>query len=449
MAVSKRLRFEILKRDSNACRYCGACAPEAKLTIDHVTPTALGGSDAPDNLVTACADCNSGKTSTTPDAPLVAQVAGDALRWAAAIKEAAAEMAAEDGPKLTYREAFISAWSEWNYEYNGEQRQHDLPDDWRGSVERYRLAGIPITAWPDLIEPGMINRQVKSRDIFRYTCGVANTKLRKLADRAKQLVGADNPQPNGTQQETSVLHDAACAIWCHGMGDGEDAPSAEDTEAFRRSLGELSVFDATDVPRVIEAAQHATYFGLTNINEAIRDMDRHNIWQAWITAWPTTYEPGDPDEPFSGRSIGGPSEKVKDHIREQIEKILDADVGQYRAVQAATYAGFHRSGRIYRGLAEQDLDATGESSGMATFYETWAKAFEASAIRRPTQDELNELSKNLSRILHDEDLYFADLWVAAASAGAYQDVDPSTCMTRHLSVFEMAAQPLQFANPGT
>lgn len=53
MAISKRLRFEILLRDGFACRYCGIRAQESPLVIDHVTPRALGGTDAIDNLVQA------------------------------------------------------------------------------------------------------------------------------------------------------------------------------------------------------------------------------------------------------------------------------------------------------------------------------------------------------------------------------------------------------------
>lgn len=34
MAVSKRTRYEVLRRDNHACRYCGASAPEVKLTVD-------------------------------------------------------------------------------------------------------------------------------------------------------------------------------------------------------------------------------------------------------------------------------------------------------------------------------------------------------------------------------------------------------------------------------
>jgi hypothetical protein len=87
MAVSKRLRYEILRRDNHACRYCGAAAPDVKLNVDHVIPTSLGGSDKPDNLVTACADCNGGKTSSMPNAEPVADVGQDAFRQGAELKQ--------------------------------------------------------------------------------------------------------------------------------------------------------------------------------------------------------------------------------------------------------------------------------------------------------------------------------------------------------------------------
>lgn len=60
--LSKSLRFEILTRDGYRCRYCGASAQTATLHIDHVLPKAKGGRDDAANLVTACSDCNHGKT---------------------------------------------------------------------------------------------------------------------------------------------------------------------------------------------------------------------------------------------------------------------------------------------------------------------------------------------------------------------------------------------------
>lgn len=80
MAVSKRLRYEVLRRDNHACRYCGATAPTVKLNADHVIPQSLGGADKPENLVTACTDCNAGKTSSMPNAARVADVDQDAFR---------------------------------------------------------------------------------------------------------------------------------------------------------------------------------------------------------------------------------------------------------------------------------------------------------------------------------------------------------------------------------
>jgi hypothetical protein len=62
MSVSKRDRFEVFKRDSFTCQYCGAKAPEVILHADHVKPVAAGGTDDILNLVTACQPCNSGKS---------------------------------------------------------------------------------------------------------------------------------------------------------------------------------------------------------------------------------------------------------------------------------------------------------------------------------------------------------------------------------------------------
>lgn len=59
--VTKQLRFEILKRDGFRCIYCGRSSNETALQVDHIWPTNRGGETRLGNLVTACADCNSGK----------------------------------------------------------------------------------------------------------------------------------------------------------------------------------------------------------------------------------------------------------------------------------------------------------------------------------------------------------------------------------------------------
>lgn len=59
--LSKKVRFEVLKRDSFTCQYCGAKAPDVILHVDHIKPVSAGGEDTLLNFVTACAPCNLGK----------------------------------------------------------------------------------------------------------------------------------------------------------------------------------------------------------------------------------------------------------------------------------------------------------------------------------------------------------------------------------------------------
>lgn len=60
--ISTRTRFEIFKRDSFKCLYCGKAAPEVILHVDHVLPVCEGGTNESANLVTACQACNLGKS---------------------------------------------------------------------------------------------------------------------------------------------------------------------------------------------------------------------------------------------------------------------------------------------------------------------------------------------------------------------------------------------------
>jgi len=60
-AISKKLRFEVFKRDSFTCQYCGAKSPDVILHVDHIKPVFEGGDNEMLNLITSCAGCNLGK----------------------------------------------------------------------------------------------------------------------------------------------------------------------------------------------------------------------------------------------------------------------------------------------------------------------------------------------------------------------------------------------------
>lgn len=64
-AISKKLRFEVFKRDGFKCQYCGKSAPDVVLHVDHIDPVAKGGSADILNLITSCQDCNLGKGART------------------------------------------------------------------------------------------------------------------------------------------------------------------------------------------------------------------------------------------------------------------------------------------------------------------------------------------------------------------------------------------------
>lgn len=61
MAISKKIRFEVFKRDKFTCQYCGKHSPDVILEVDHIQPKSKKGGDDMLNLVTSCFDCNRGK----------------------------------------------------------------------------------------------------------------------------------------------------------------------------------------------------------------------------------------------------------------------------------------------------------------------------------------------------------------------------------------------------
>lgn len=178
MPVTKRTRYEVLKRDNFTCRYCRST--EQPLKVDHVTPVALGGGDDPSNLVAACQDCNAGKASTSPSEATVADVKATDFKWADAMRRASELRQAELAPENEYLDAFEKTWQAcgaWGCAAD--------PD----SVRRLFHAGLPIEAMTDAARIAGTQRGV--RDRFAYFMGTAWKMLTALQETAKQLLEAD------------------------------------------------------------------------------------------------------------------------------------------------------------------------------------------------------------------------------------------------------------------
>lgn len=183
MAVSKRLRYEILRRDNHTCRYCGSAAPDVKLTVDHVLPVALGGSDEATNLVAACADCNAGKTSSSPDAPIVADVEEKALLWHRALAIAVERREATLEAKRALFEYFENEWM-GRYEI-----AVPIGDDWPETVHRFYALGLHVSDLDDAIDIAY-RAPIKAESVWKYFCGVCWNKVRDLEKEARRIIDA-------------------------------------------------------------------------------------------------------------------------------------------------------------------------------------------------------------------------------------------------------------------
>ena len=193
MAVSKRLRFEILNRDGFRCRYCGVTADDEQLRVDHVIPVTLGGSDDPTNLVASCEPCNTGKASSHPDAPIVANVAEDAVRWAMAIREAGRLRMIELDADAERISQFDKVWNGW---WTGGDRRIPVPrpNDWPNSVRAMIAAGLDVEYLTYAVDIAMRRSpQVLTENLWRYFCGVAWRELDKRQTMAIELA-SDNPE---------------------------------------------------------------------------------------------------------------------------------------------------------------------------------------------------------------------------------------------------------------
>ena len=180
MAVSKRTRFEVLRRDNYTCRYCRST--DNPLRVDHVTPVALGGTDDPSNLVVACQDCNAGKSSVSLDADTVDDIKADALRWSAAMAEAAEILSSQMSDRDAYLGAFLEAWPSYKY----------VPDSLMNTVGKFFELGLPVNVMRDAAQVAATAYGVNDRS--SYFAGICWKRVRAMQEIADRIVAGDDAE---------------------------------------------------------------------------------------------------------------------------------------------------------------------------------------------------------------------------------------------------------------
>lgn len=215
MSVSKRTRFEVLRRDSHACQYCGEVAPNVVLHIDHVIPVSLGGEDKPGNLVTACKDCNSGKSSIAPDSPLVQSISDKAAAYVLGMQDKMTRFRAQFESFDDYLDEFTQTWEAWR---NSTGDTISLPADYELSLFRWHSMGIPVRAITLAIPKAMSKRGLRGDHAeFVYMAGIVWTMFNDLAidytttdDSAAVYTSAEADEYASLEYSTG--HDSGAAL---------------------------------------------------------------------------------------------------------------------------------------------------------------------------------------------------------------------------------------------
>lgn len=169
--LSKKTRFEVFKRDGFRCMYCGAHPPEAMLEPDHIKPVAAGGTNAMDNLITACFACNRGKAARSLDAvpQSLADKAADVQEREAQIKGYEAAMSAKR--KRLDRDA----WSVMNILLPGAD---SASRDWMNSMRMF-LDKLGLHEVTEAMEIALAKGYYSTEKTWRYFCGICWNKVRK------------------------------------------------------------------------------------------------------------------------------------------------------------------------------------------------------------------------------------------------------------------------------
>jgi hypothetical protein len=173
-SISKKLRFEVFKRDQFTCQYCGAHPPSAILHVDHIHPVAKGGDNDMDNLVTACESCNQGKAARTlADVPKSLQErAKEVIEREAQIKGYQAAIGAKKRRIEEEAEQVRDVYESFNPGYT-------LNDKAMVSVRMF-VERLGAHAVSDAME--YAHSRARKNEEFRYFCGVCWAKIKESSN---------------------------------------------------------------------------------------------------------------------------------------------------------------------------------------------------------------------------------------------------------------------------
>jgi len=172
-SISKRIRFAVFSRDGFACRYCGATSEKAQLVLDHIEPVSKGGSDEPENLVTACEPCNAGKSDKSVKAAAVNE--SHRLALAQEMQEQKAALAAAKAASEA-RSKISQEICNYYCELRGvESIRKDCLRTYVSFVHKHGVEAV--FGWMELAASRLTER-ANDVDFIRYVCGIRRKQMK-------------------------------------------------------------------------------------------------------------------------------------------------------------------------------------------------------------------------------------------------------------------------------
>ena len=171
-SISKKIRFEVFKRDGFVCQYCGATPPKAILHVDHIHPVSKGGDNNQNNLLTSCLECNLGKSSTLLDCvPQSLKDKAKEIREREAQVKGYYAIMAESKQRLDSEPFEVAAIIDEKY-------RQSLDRGWHRSIKMF-IDRLDLPTVLDAMEISVTARPYSHYQAFKYFCGVCWNKIRE------------------------------------------------------------------------------------------------------------------------------------------------------------------------------------------------------------------------------------------------------------------------------
>ena len=165
-AISKRVRFDVFKRDGFTCQYCGAHPPKAVLHVDHIVPVAEGGGNEDTNLVTACDHCNLGKAANSLES-----IPASLASRAAEVAEREAQLRGYSEVMAAQRDRIHADCWEVGDIFVAQFRLDGIRKDWFQSIRQF-VEKIGVHECIRAMELATARKPFSREQCFRYFCGI-------------------------------------------------------------------------------------------------------------------------------------------------------------------------------------------------------------------------------------------------------------------------------------